>query len=118
MTSEVIDRSAIRKLLDLIGGDPEDLRELIEEFEKETPQIVASMHGAVSEGDMTTLRIAAHSLKSNSHDMGATALAHLCAELEQACKDGAVSDPAAQVAAIEAQLTLARAALSGLSLHE
>lgn len=118
MTSNVIDLGAIQKLLELIGGDPEDLQELIDDFEQETPTIVASMQAAVAAGDKTALRIAAHSLKANSQDMGAMALSRLCADLERASKDGPVDDPQAQVAAIEAELTVARTALADLALEE
>lgn len=116
MSGDVIDRAAIDKLLDMIGGDPEDLQELIDEFNEETPAIVATMDSAAQAGDMDALRIAVHGLKSNGRDMGALALADLCADLEHACKDGTVTDPVGQVSAIKAELTRATTALSGLSL--
>ena len=111
---EVIDRAALDRLLDVIGGDPEDLAELIEEFDQTTPQTLAEMQGAADAGDLDALRISSHSLKSNGRDFGATALSVACEALEQACKAGNVADPIGQVAQISVELAHARSALSDL----
>jgi len=113
MTDEVIDRAALKRLLDVIGGDPDDLAELIEEFETVTPDILETMKSAANAGDIAALRISAHSLKSNSRDFGAVALAGSCEALERDCHGGDVDDPVARVAVIGSQLDAARAALIG-----
>jgi HPt (histidine-containing phosphotransfer) domain-containing protein len=111
MVDEVIDRTALKRLLDVIGGDPDDLAELIEEFETVTPGILETMKSEAKVGDFEALRISAHSLKSNSRDFGASSLAQSCEELERDCRDGDVGDPSARVAVIGTQLDEARAAL-------
>ncbi len=115
MHDEVIDRLAIDRLLDVIGGDPEDLQELLDEFDQSAPGIVASMRTAADEGDLHALRINAHSLKSNAADMGAHRLSAMCASLEAACRDERVEEPVAQIDAIDEELSRARAALTALT---
>lgn len=116
MSDDVIDLQALNRLLEVIGGDPEDLDELLEEFEDVGPSTLKSMQAAAASGDFDALRIASHSLKSNGRDFGATALAKACEDLEHACKAGEVGDPVAQVQAIAAELDRARAALKAVSL--
>ena len=78
MSEGVINKAALQRLLDVIGGDREDLAELLEEFETSTPQTLAEMQAAAAAGDLGALRIASHSLKSNGRDFGADALATAC----------------------------------------
>lgn len=109
---ERIDRAALQRLLDAIGGEQEDLDELIDDFLTTTPAHVMSMRSASAEGDWSAMRISVHTLKSNAREFGATTLAELCQVLEQQCQDGAVVDPDAQTARIETELAAAREALA------
>lgn len=118
MTDEVIDRAALQRLMDVIGGDPEDLQELLDEFEDSAPRTVAQMRDATAAGDLDALRIAAHTLKGNARDFGATALSGACTELEAECRAGTVRDPQGQVEAIAEELDRARAALSDMAVRE
>lgn len=108
----MIDTAALQRLLNVIGGDPEDLAELLEEFETSTPATLEAMQQAADAGDLDALRIGAHSLKSNGRDFGAVRLAAACERLEADCRAGAVSDPRGRVAAIALELAQARAALA------
>lgn len=114
MSEGIIDRKAIERLLDVIGGDSDDLLELIDEFKESTPGMLVKMQEAVAEADHNALRILAHSLKSNARDFGATTLAKLCEQLERDCKSGLVSDPGSQVGAISSELKVATATLAQL----
>ena len=116
MTDVVIEKDALLRLLKVIGGDPEDLQELLEDFEETTPNTLQEMKDAAANGDLAALRISSHSLKANGRDFGAMALARACEHLEEACRNGTVGDPVAEVDAISAELTRARAALSEVSL--
>jgi len=100
MNDNVIDRAAVQRLLELIGGDPEDLEELLEDFREAAPELAGQIVAAADAGDLDALRIAAHTLKSNARDFGAMQLATLCEALERDCRDGAVSDAPAKAAAI------------------
>lgn len=116
MSENVIDLEALQRLLDVIGGDQEDLDELIEEFEDVGPATLKTMQDAAQSNDLDALRIASHSMKSNGRDFGATELAGACEALEHACKDGSVDGPEAQVAKIALLLEQARDALKSVSL--
>lgn len=96
----IIDKAAIDRLLDVIGGDTDDLKELIEDFGEIAPELVENMQQAVLEDDIDRLRIAAHSLKSNARDLGAVDLAQESAALEAACAEGGIEDAAARVEVI------------------
>lgn len=116
MSEVVIEKEALQRLLNVIGGDPEDLQELLEDFEESTPTTLQEMQDAAANGDLTALRISSHSLKANGRDFGAVALARACAELEEACRNGTVEDPLREVAEISKELSRARMALSEISL--
>jgi len=118
MTDHTIDMAALQRLLNVVGGDPEDLQELLDDFVESVPETVAKMKEAGQSGDLTALRIAAHSLKSNARDFGASTLASLCEALEHACRDGAVDNPVAAVEKIEAEEEAVRAALSALQAED
>jgi HPt (histidine-containing phosphotransfer) domain-containing protein len=108
----------LKRLLDVIGGDPEDLAELIEEFDTSTPQTLDKMKSAAAAGNLDALRIAAHSLKSNGRDFGAVRLANLCEALEHDCREGTVEDAVGRVSAISENLRAAKAALAATALTD
>jgi HPt (histidine-containing phosphotransfer) domain-containing protein len=117
MDSDLIDRTALARLMRAIGGDADDLRDLLGDFAESAPSLVAEMQAAIAADDVEPLRRAAHTLKSNAKDFGASALAALCGEVETACKEGATAAAqAGAVAAIGAALEAAMAALTSLDL--
>lgn len=113
--TDVIDTNAVRRLMEAIGGDFADLKELVEEYINVTPELGAKLRAASESGDLSAIRIDAHALKSNARDFGASKLAELCAELEKRCAAGDVSNIQEAVAEIEAQISLSRAALQNVS---
>jgi HPt (histidine-containing phosphotransfer) domain-containing protein len=118
MSDGIIDRAALRRLLDLIGGDPDDLDELLADFRETAPQLASQINAAAEIGDLETLRIAAHTLKSNARDFGATRLSSFCETLDRDCRNGAVSDPRAVADAIRSEEALVRQALSGICAED
>ena len=118
MSDRIIEIAALRRLLEAIGGDPEDLRELIMDFQSEAPELAAKIREAAAEGDLESLRITAHTLKSNARDFGAMRLSALCEELEHECRTGAVADPNGMANAISAAETAARGALGDVSADD
>ncbi|NCO16357.1 MAG: Hpt domain-containing protein [Alphaproteobacteria bacterium] len=110
MDSIPLDRRALRRLFCVIGGDPDDLRDLIGDFRDSVPELVTAIREAAQTGDADALRRGAHTLKSNARDFGATTLADLAADLERngaAAADGAVQ-------ALDAACARALAALAAL----
>ena len=118
MTTDVIDRTALKKLLEVIGGDPEDLQDLIDEFENTTPDIMDQIRAAGSTRDWAALRISTHSLKSSGRDFGALELATLCERLEHQCRAQAVTDADGQIARIGSALDAARQALGAIRVAD
>ncbi len=90
----VLDPAAIANLRDMVGGEPEDLAELIDSFLEDAPVLLANIAKAVDTGDAVALRLHAHSLKSNAADFGAQELAELCKQLEMAGKNGEMAGTA------------------------
>jgi histidine phosphotransfer protein HptB len=113
-----IELPALKRLLEVIGGDHADLSELIDDFVGGAPELVAQMQAASAAGDTTALTRAAHTLKSNAQDFGAVRLAAMCAELERASREGAVPDAAASIEAIAQEEAMARRALGALNVED
>lgn len=114
-----IDHAALRRLLDILGNDPDELAELMSDHLGDTPELVRRLVSASRTGDSAAFRIAAHILKSNARDFGATRLSELCAAAEAAAAAPAVSGNlerrAENIASAE---RAARQALSPVSLEE
>jgi HPt (histidine-containing phosphotransfer) domain-containing protein len=107
----VLDPAALENLQEMMGGDVEFLAELIDTFLKDAPQILTDMRQAVEQGDTAGLRLAAHSLKSNSADFGMMALSNLCRELEGMGKAGTLDGAAELVAQAAVEYEQVKAAL-------
>ena len=118
MSDDIIDRSALRALLELIGGDPEDLRDLLEDYRTQAPELASRITAAARSNDLDALRIAAHTLKSNARDFGAMRLSALCAELEQDCRSGTLADPLSRAEAISSEEAAAREALDAVAAND
>ncbi len=112
----ILDMAALKRLLDVIGGDPEDFEELRTEYVETAPEIITTMKEAAAAGDIDGLRVATHSLKGNARDFGAIALGEFCMALEAECKANDVLDPVASVAEIETAEAEARTALTSLEI--
>ncbi|MCP4198945.1 MAG: response regulator, partial [Proteobacteria bacterium] len=83
----IIDTGALEELREMLGGD-DYLKDFINSFFQEAPRMLSDMQQAGQEGDAKSLRLAAHSLKSNSAEFGAKTLSDLCRDLEGQAKDG------------------------------
>ncbi len=115
MPNDVIDKEALARLLEVIGGDPNDLAELLEDFKSEAPAMLAKMQSAAVAEDLTALRISVHSLKSNARDFGATELAKLCEALERDCHRGDMDDPIDRVGKVADELGRAQSVLAEIA---
>ena len=112
--TDSIDRDALDMLLETVGGDLEFLAELIEEFFEDSPQQLAAARQALAAGDAGSLRRAAHSLKSNSANFGATALSQTCKKLEDLAKGGTLDGAGELIDRATAQYQQAQKALEAV----
>ena len=103
-----IDLATFEELKDTAGAD--FVTELADTFLEEAPLMLAELRSAQVAGSADRFRRAAHSLKSNCHTFGATALGAMARDLELG---GLVTD-AAPVNALEAELARVATALQGL----
>ncbi len=78
-----LDPKTLAGLRELTEDDPAVLRELIELFLHDTPDMLRTMRSAIERGDSGALRLAAHSCKGSGSNLGASGLAHLSGEMEQ-----------------------------------
>lgn len=118
MTEAVVDTSSLRKLLDVIGGDRDEFQELLDEYVATAPELIESIRVGVANADLDKTRIAAHTLKSNSRDFGATKLASLSEELEHACKAGSLDGTGTILAAIATEVVAVCTRLGGIKAED
>jgi len=80
----IIDQKIIDDLIDLMGVD--FIRELVDAFCEETPQLMTELRRALDGSDANTFRRLAHSIKSSSASLGALHFSSLARELESSGK--------------------------------
>jgi HPt (histidine-containing phosphotransfer) domain-containing protein len=100
-----------------VGGEFPYLVELIDSFLEDAPQLLADLERFVEAGDAAGASRVAHSLKSNGADLGATAFADLCKDLEAQGRTGSLEGAAEMVARIVAEYEHVAAALASMR-HE
>jgi signal transduction histidine kinase/CheY-like chemotaxis protein/HPt (histidine-containing phosphotransfer) domain-containing protein/PAS domain-containing protein len=106
----ILDQVVLAELRD--NMDAEFTIELIGDFFAGAPDMLATMQQSLTQGQPADLRLAAHTLKSNSASLGALRLAEVCRILEELGKTGVLDDTtAAHVASAEAEYEQARQAL-------
>jgi two-component system sensor histidine kinase/response regulator len=87
------------------------LRQVIATFLEGTPGFLAELRDAASRGDASGVQRVAHTLKSTSAMLGATALAEQCADLERLGRARNAAEAVSRVAAMEAHYQAVAAAL-------
>ena len=105
-----LDRAVVGNLLEL--GGREMLSELVEMFFGDMTFGLSNLKVAAREGDATSVERIAHTLKGGSGNMGATRMAAVCAELEDAGASGDLASVPALIERLEAEFERARPALA------
>ncbi len=72
----------------LVGDDEATIHDLLNDFRVSADKIAAELRTACAAGNTAVVAGAAHKLKSAARSVGALALGELCADMEQAGKDG------------------------------
>jgi PAS domain S-box-containing protein len=109
--TNVIDRKVFDDLAASVGGDMAFLGELIDTYLNDATELLAAMRRALADGNVEEFRRAAHSLKSNSANLGAMRLSALAKELEMMAKAGALDGAADTVAGAESEYAQVKVAL-------
>lgn len=96
----IVDTQTLEMLQAALG---EELRELVDELFKDVPIKLQEMKAHCAQGDGDALAKTAHVIKGSSGNLGASALAEACAQLEAAAGEGDVSRWEPIIAQVEAQ---------------
>ena len=112
--SPSLDPAALDRLLEMTGGDPEFLDELIQTYLDDAVVQLEGMRAAAGADSLEELIRPAHSLKGNSANVGAARLEELCRQLEADARAGSVERAAERVAAAGAEFERVRAELAAL----
>jgi HPt (histidine-containing phosphotransfer) domain-containing protein len=111
---ELLDPAALENLRQLVGGDDSFLAELIVTFLGEAPQLLADLRAGIERGNADSVRLAAHSLKSNAADFGAIAFSNLCKELEMLGRSGMLDNAGDLLMKAENEYSKVKAALEAI----
>lgn len=109
-----VDPAALDRLLEMSGGDPDFVDELIQTYLEDAVAQLEAMRAAADAMSAEALIRPAHSLKGNSASVGAERLAELCRQLEANARSGTVAHAAEQVAATATEFDRVRAELAAL----
>ncbi|TCW78908.1 hybrid sensor histidine kinase/response regulator [Burkholderia sp. SRS-46] len=110
--ANVIDRKALDALRALQRpGRPDVLTRIIDQFNLDAPRLIGDMHAAVAAGDAVALKIAAHTLKSSSANVGARLLSVRCRQIEQFARAADIAAATTLVAGTNTEFDRAQVAL-------
>lgn len=103
-TADTSDRAGIvdvRVLEELVGGEPEIVRDFLLQYRTSAGVIMTDIRGGHASDDLVAIGRATHKLKSSSRAIGAAGLGELCARIEVAATDGDAPAVAAMYPALE-----------------
>lgn len=84
----IFDSKGLQRLRDTLGKKADELLPvLLDSYFEEAPKLIAQARQSFDQNQATELRRAAHTLKSNSLDFGANALAEIAREVEHKAKE-------------------------------
>jgi HPt (histidine-containing phosphotransfer) domain-containing protein len=109
-----IDPQAIEELRAMNPGDDSFLRELIQIYLDDSPQLITEIENCLEQGDASRLTRAAHSLKGSSANFGAMQLHAASEKIERLGREGALGDVRAQLPELKAEFGRVKAALEAL----
>lgn len=109
--TDPIDRTALTNLLAMFNDDASFLQQVIETYLADAVNLLATLQQAVANSQADDLRRAAHSLKSNSANLGATTLTALSRELEEMGRLGNLIGTQDKLAALEAEFVRVKESL-------
>jgi two-component system, sensor histidine kinase and response regulator len=106
-----LDPTAMARLLEITGDDVAFVDELVDTFIEDAATQLDALRLAAETGDIEAAVRPAHSLKSNSQNVGATALAELSRSIEMDGRSGSMPGLAERVQAVETEFADVRDAL-------
>ena len=113
--SDPLDRAQIELLQSLDDGDGAALLEIVVEFLAMSEESRVELFGCLRAGDAQGAERAAHTLKGASANVGAAALAAVCAAMEARARQGQPQVAAQLTEQFEAEFVRARTALQSVA---
>ena len=104
----MLDDAVLDELRAVLG---DEVDRIIQVYLEDAPRLVAQLEHAAAHNDPIALRVAAHTLKSSSANVGATTLSDAARRLEHGARDGTLAQPVETVAKLVAEYAQVRAAL-------
>ncbi len=104
----VLDGGVLGELREVLGAEVD---RIVAVYLEDAPRLIAQLERAAASNDPIALRVAAHTLKSSSANVGATTLADAARDLEHGARDGTLANPGTAVARIVGEFAQVRAAL-------
>ena len=108
----VIDLSTFEQIKNNMGVS--FINEVVEAFCVETPLLMARLQQALADQKADAFRMAAHSIKSSSNNLGALQFSALAHELELLAREGRLADASPKVKALIAGYDPVQRALRSL----
>jgi CheY-like chemotaxis protein/HPt (histidine-containing phosphotransfer) domain-containing protein len=112
-----IDPAALAELFESVGGDADFVGEVVDAYLADAPIQLEAMRAALAAGDLVALGRAAHTLKGNSRNVGASNLAEVARRIEEQARAGDATEAAERIdaaadafGAVVAALATARSA--------
>ncbi len=98
-----LDERQYQIFLEMIGNDPDVVNGFLDMFLNDVPEKTMAMRQALLQSQYARLRLATHSLKSSSAQLGANVLSQLCKELEECARTSTIDGAEKLVLAIESE---------------
>jgi HPt (histidine-containing phosphotransfer) domain-containing protein len=115
LESQSIEKEVVEKAKSWIQECGENfLIELVDLYLEDTPKRLTELRRALETGDIPILTREAHTIKSSSVNLGAMKMSGIAKKLELAGRAGELGQIAEQVARIEAEFEVVKAALQAL----
>jgi len=112
--AEIFETNVLEYLWNMVKHDPAVFVDLIDIFIDSTPTLLNSLYRAVRTEDSKKLRAAAHTLKSNASQFGATTLKKISYELEKMGREGIFHGVMEKVKVVEVECERVVTALRAL----
>jgi HPt (histidine-containing phosphotransfer) domain-containing protein len=112
--TDILDKQALANLYEMTGEDDEFMGQLLDSYLTTAVSLLASLVQGVALEDADAVRLAAHTLKSGSADVGALTVSRLCAELEALGRTDDLAEAPALVARLQAMMPPVREAVAAV----
>jgi signal transduction histidine kinase/pSer/pThr/pTyr-binding forkhead associated (FHA) protein/DNA-binding NarL/FixJ family response regulator/HPt (histidine-containing phosphotransfer) domain-containing protein len=108
----IIDQQILNSLRKLGGAKGKILlTQIIKQYFEDSPLKLQEIVEAISNQDSEKLRLAAHSLRSSSANLGAVKLSHYCKQIEDLARSGTIEGAKEQIGQLEFEYAKVREAL-------